>query len=60
MDIKHDTKMNGGNLHVAPETYDPKHIDTSRKVTIRQRLNDFKPDQTPGKKILVLPEILEL
>ena len=34
-----------------PGTYDPKHLNTSRKVTIRQRLNDFKPDQTPGKNI---------
>ena len=33
----------------APGTYDPKMIDTSRKVTIRQKLNDFKPDQNPGK-----------
>ena len=37
-------------IFTAPGTYDPKHLDTSRKVTIRQRLNDFKPDQTPGKQ----------
>ena len=34
----------------APGQYDPKMLDTSRKVTIRQRLDDFKPDQNPGRK----------
>ena len=34
----------------APGQYDPKMLDTSRKVTIRHRLDDFKPDQNPGRK----------
>ena len=35
-------------VRLAPGTYDPKYLDTSPKVTIRKRLQDFKPDSNPG------------